>query len=151
MEPPNIVDLLRGEHAAIETLMEHIERLGVSWKASQLKDSTETLGELLARHATLEDALLFDQLNPRHAGLRETLAALRGEHNEMRAQVELVHGLREPEEIRGAIRELIAKVREHFAVEERVMFEMAGERLGAARLRELGEEWSRRRRLGVED
>jgi hemerythrin-like domain-containing protein len=45
------------------------------------------------------------------------------------------------------LRRLIEHTREHFAVEERVLFGLAKELLGTERLAELGEEFARRRGL----
>jgi hemerythrin-like domain-containing protein len=103
---------------------------------------------VLQAHAVEEDQLLFGSLGEPEPQLKSALDAMYGEHEQMRRMLEELRLARRAEPARALLRRLMELAREHFAVEERVLFGLVRERLGEARLRELGRAYARRR--GVE-
>lgn len=143
----NIIDALLGEHAALLTVFDHVQRFQSGWQLPQFGETCLLLESLLATHAILEDELLFDPITPDRGRFAETLRLMREEHDELRRLVgDLKHADTVPDS-RRLLNRLIEVAREHFAVEERVLFSMAAEVIGAPRLQKLGEEWALRRHL----
>lgn len=143
----NLVHLLQGEHASIRTAFDHSEKAVPSWSLSQLREGAALLESLLAAHSAAEDQLLFDALPPKHEGVRSTLEAMRDEHDRIAAAFREIHAQKSVVESRRLLLRLVAHVREHFAIEERVLFNLADETLGDAQLDVLGREFARRRGL----
>lgn len=145
----NIIDALIGEHAALLTVFDHIQRFQPGWQLAQFGEACLLLESLLATHAFLEDELLFDPITTDRGRFAETLRLMREEHDELRRLVsDLKHAETVPD-ARRLLNRLIEATREHFAVEERVLFGMAAEAIGAPRLHKLGEEWALRRQLSL--
>lgn len=143
----NIIDALLGEHATLLTVFNHIQKFQAGWDMAQFSETCLLLESLLATHGILEDELLFDPITPDHGRFAETLRLMREEHDELRRLAgDLKHAETVPE-ARSVLNRLIEAAREHFAVEERVLFGMAAEAIGAARLQKLGDEWAARRQL----
>ncbi|HBY60279.1 MAG TPA: hypothetical protein DEH78_10680 [Solibacterales bacterium] len=145
----NLIDALLGEHAALLTVFDHIQKFSSGWDLNQMLEAGALLESLILTHAYLEDELLFDMIPAVHPGLAETLKAMHQEHREMRALLRTLHEAETPREARTLIKRAIELASEHFAVEERVLFGLAGEVLGEARLGDLGQEWAERRHLSV--
>jgi len=144
----DLVDLLLGEHACILALMRHQERRLKSMSAAELRECGAALEAVLQAHAVEEDQLLFGSVGEPEPQLKSALDAMYGEHEQMRRMLEELRLARRAEPARALLRRLMELAREHFAVEERVLFGLVRERLGEARLRELGRAYARRR--GVE-
>lgn len=145
----NIIDALMGEHAALTTVFDHMRKYQSSWDLGRYHEAGELLSSLLATHAILEDELLFDPIMTGEGRLGQTLRIMRHEHDELR---HLVSGLFQTTEVIGArsvLDHLIEVTREHFALEERILFGMAAEVLGPDRLRQIGDEWALRRQLSL--
>jgi hypothetical protein len=145
----NLVNLLQGEHAGIRTAFDHTEKAAPAWTLSQLREGASLLESLLLAHSAAEDQLLFDSLPPKHEGVRTTLAAMRDEHDRIAAAFRQIHAEKSILESRRLLLRLIAHIRDHFAVEERVLFGLAQDTLGDAQLEVLGSEYARRRGLGL--
>jgi hemerythrin-like domain-containing protein len=145
----NLVHLLQGEHASIRTAFDHIEKAAPSWNFSQLREGAGILESLLLAHSTVEDQLLFDAIPPKHEGVRCALEAMRDEHNRIASAFRQIHTEKSVAESRRLLLRLVAHIREHFAVEERVLFGLAEQTLGDPQLEVLGLEFARRRGLGV--
>mgnify|MGYP005809852663 CR=1 FL=1 len=143
----NIIDALIGEHAALLTVLDHVEKFQVGWELRQYHEACDLLESLLATHASLEDELLFDPITPESGRLAEALNTTSDEHDELRLLVtDLKHAETVPE-ARRLLNRLVEVTREHFALEERVLFGLAAGVIGPGRLQRLGEEWALRRRL----
>ena len=143
----NIIDALIGEHAALLTVLEHIEKFQAGWQLQQYHEACSLLESLLATHAVLEDELLFDPITPQSGHFATTLQTMNEDHHELR---HLVGDLKYSETLPDARRlmnRLIEVTREHFAIEERVLFGLAAAILGAEKLQRLGDEWAARRHL----
>ena len=141
----NILDGLLGEHAAILTLFEHLERSVAHMDLAQLQESGTMLERVLMAHSVNEDRYLFDALAPVQGGLQETLEAMRDEHVQMAQELGLLRDCESEAAARGCLSRLIDLTREHFEVEERVLFLLVARHLGSEQLEQLGEDWKRQR------
>ncbi len=111
----------------------------------ELQECGAALEAVLQAHAVEEDQLLFGALGELPPAVRGTLDAMYGEHQEMRALLEELRGQREAVRARALLARLMELAREHFAVEERVLFGLVREWIGSVRLRELGSHYAGRR------
>jgi hemerythrin-like domain-containing protein len=141
----DLIDLLLGEHAALLSLFRHIDARLSAMDLRQLLAAGETVEAMLMAHGVEEDGLLFHSLPAEHRGVKQTLEAMFGEHKEQRTMLDELRGMETAESARRQLARVIEMTREHFAVEERVLFGLAKELLGEDRLSELGEEFARRR------
>lgn len=144
-QAPDLVALLIGEHAAILALLRRLETRLSSMSIDELRNAAEWLEHLMRNHAVDEDTLLFNALPASQRGVGDTLEAMHSEHEEQRILLESMHEMTEAPLARAKMRQVIEVTREHFAVEERVLFGLAQSILGADRLAELGCEFCRRR------
>lgn len=143
----DLIDLLLGEHGCLLSLFRHVEMRLASMNLKEIQSSGETIEALLMVHALEEDQLLFHALPVEQGGVRETLEAMFQEHNEQRRMLDELKEMSEPARARGQLARLIELTREHFAVEERVLFGLAKRVLDEDRRSELGAEYARRRGL----
>lgn len=111
----------------------------------ELQECGAALEAVLQAHAVEEDQLLFGSLGELPAAARGTLEAMYGEHQEMRALLEDLRKQRQAVRARALLARLMELAREHFAVEERVLFGLVREWITSDRLRELGSQYARRR------
>lgn len=111
----------------------------------ELQECGAALEAVLQAHAVEEDQLLFGALGELPAAVRGTLEAMYGEHQEMRALLEDLRKQRQAVRARALLARLMELAREHFAVEERVLFGLVREWVTSDRLRELGRQYARRR------
>jgi hemerythrin-like domain-containing protein len=96
-------------------------------------------------HAVTEDRYLFDALAPAQGGFHEVLDAMRGEHIQMAQELGLLRECESEAAARGCLARLIDVTREHFEVEERVLFSLVAKRLSGEQREQLGEGWKRHR------
>lgn len=141
----DLVTLLLGEHAAILGLFRGLEQRLASMTLDETRNAALLLEHLMRNHAVDEDTLLFGALPAAQRGVGDTLEAMQQEHEQQRVLLEAAHEAPDVATARSRMRKVIEISREHFAVEERVLFGLARELLGAARLSELGREFCRRR------
>jgi len=141
----NILDGLLGEHAAIMTLFEHLERSVAHMSLPQLQESGAMLERVLMAHSVNEDRYLFDALTPVQGGFQETLDAMRDEHVQMAQELGRLRECENEAAARGCLARLIDLTREHFEVEERVLFPLVARHIGSEQLEQLGEGWKRNR------
>lgn len=127
--------------------MQHQERRLPSMTLRELRECAAALEAVLQAHAIEEDQLLFGALGELPAAVRTTLEAMYGEHQEMRGLLEDLKRERQALRARAALARLMELAREHFAVEERVLFDLVRQWLSPERLRELGLQYARRRGL----
>lgn len=141
----DLIDLLLGEHGCILALMRHQERRMARMSLRELLECGAALEAVLQAHAVEEDQLLFGALGELPAAVRGTLEAMYGEHQEMRGLLDDLRKQRQAVRARAVLARLMELAREHFAVEERVLFGLVREWISGDRLRELGREYARRR------
>lgn len=140
-----LIDLLSGEHGCILALARSMESRLAGMGLAELKGCGAALEAVLQAHAVEEDHLLFGSLDSVPVALKSALEAMYGEHEEMRRILGELPRVRRAGQARLMLRRLIELVREHFAVEERILFGLVRERLSEERLRELGRQYARRR------
>ncbi len=143
----DVIDLLLGEHGCMLSLFRHIEMRLPNMSLDEIHAAGEALESLLMAHALEEDQLVFHALRVEQNGVKETLAAMAGEHNEQRRMLEELREQTEVVRARGQLGRLMELTREHFAVEERILFGLAKVVLDEDRRSELGQEYARRRGL----
>ena len=80
----DLIDLLLGEHASILTLFRHYEHRLATMDLASLRAAGSAVEAVLMAHAVDEDGLLFNSLPVDQRGVRDTLDAMCGEHNELR-------------------------------------------------------------------
>lgn len=145
----DLIDLLLGEHGCILALMRHQERRLARLNLRELQECGAAMEAVLQAHAVEEDQLLFGALGEVPAAVRGTLEAMYGEHQEMRAMLDELSKQRQAVRARALLGRLMELAREHFAVEERVLFGLVREWVGREKLQELGREYLRRRGMQV--
>jgi len=143
----NLIDALLGEHATLKTVFAHIEKFQAGWGLGQLQETAALLEDLLSAHGVLEDELLFDLLPANKEAMNHVLEAMRGEHHRLRGLVSELLSAEDERQAQRLLTQLVDLAREHFAVEERVLFHLASDHMGSERLQEAGREWARRREL----
>lgn len=129
----NILDELRRDHDRLRAEMADLE----SGAATQ-----ERLGRFvreLLTHASLEDELLFRELEHGLPGDHGPLAVMRDEHDRIEGSLARLGGA-DPadEEVRREISGMAALARDHFDKEEDVLFVFAERLIDGARLSALG-------------
>jgi hypothetical protein len=144
-----LIDLLLGEHGCILALMRHEERRLPSMSLRELKECGAAMEAVLQAHAVEEDQLLFGALGDVPPAVRATLEAMFGEHQEMRALLDELKTIRHALRARSLLARLFELAREHFAVEERVLFGLVRQWLAPEQLLQLGQEYARRRGLQI--
>jgi len=142
-----IIQLLLGEHAVLLTACEHLERVSAHLELEPLFEVARMVESLMVQHAVNEDELVFDALPPQAAGVEDALRSMRQDHDHIRAGFEQLYECTSVAEARRHLAKVFEHSRDHFAIEERVMFALAARTLGGKRLEELGAEWARRRHL----
>lgn len=140
-----LIDLLLGEHGCILALMSYQERRLPSMSLRELKECGAALDAVLQAHAIEEDQLLFGALGGVPPAVGATLEAMYGEHQEMRALLDQLKTARQTVRARSLLARLIEIAREHFAIEERVLFGLVRQWLAPETLARLGQEYARRR------
>lgn len=144
-----ITDALLGEHGVFYAQFSHLEQV-----VPQLADLAvvQAQGALLTAaletHAHLEDELLFSALEP-HLGQGGPLAMMRMEHQQIEEGLARLPGLGELVPARQLLLQVVQVARGHFAKEEQVLYPMAQQALGDAKLVELGTLWAAQREVVV--
>lgn len=147
---PDLVDLLLGEHGCVLALMRHQERRPAAMSLRELKECGAALDAVLEAHAVAEDQLLFGALRGLPPPVLSTFEAMYGEHQEMRRLLDELKQQRHAPRARSTLGRLMELAREHFAVEERVLFDLVRQWLAPELLRGLGREYARRRGLQMQ-
>jgi len=141
-----ITDVLRAEHAVFHNLFDYIE---VAAPRLKTLGEVKALGALVDKvhepHAKTEDDLFMEPLEHcfDQIGQNETFHA---EHLLIDKMLSQVQAARSAVEAKRCLLRAIARCREHFDKEERIVFPMAERVLKAKTLSELGEAWLKRRR-----
>lgn len=144
-----ITDALLGEHGVLYRLLDYCAEEAQDWDDATVRAAAGALAAALKSHAQIEDALLFTALDPFLPPGAGPVAVMRAEHEEIEGAVERLLGGVALEEGRALLERIAPLARQHFAKEEQVLFPMAEQRLGAARLEELGARWAEERGVAV--
>ena len=144
-----ITDVLRAEHAVFHNLFDHIEAvLPRTRTVAEVKSLATVVTTLLAPHTKTEDDLFMEPLEHcfDQIGQQETF---HDEHKLIDAELAKVMQARDLKPARQILLRAVARSREHFDKEERIVFPLAERILKAKTLGELGETWLRRREVAV--
>lgn len=148
----NLLHALLGEHGPLRHQLDALRLAAPRLADGELRAAVLVTAEAVESHARLEDELLFDALAASGAMPPGPVEAMRAEHE---AIVALLGQLLAPADTPGrpdpqrTVLRLVETVRHHFAHEEHVLFPLAAQHLGAARLEALGAEWAERRAVEI--
>lgn len=145
-----ITDALLGEHAIFYAQFEYLEK-SIPWAKdlTLVKSLGAMLTAALAPHAHMEDELLFVPLEAHINPEFGPLAVMRMEHNEIESSLVRLQELQDLAEAKNLLLHALQTARAHFAKEEQVLFQMAGQMLEANKLVQLGEKWAERRQVMI--
>lgn len=145
----NILDGLLGEHAAMLTMFEHLEQGAARMDLERLHEAGLLLERMVMTHSIAEDRYLFDVLPDviweKPGGLRDVLLVMRAEHKQLGHEFDELRETGIEAAARGCLCRVIDAVREHFEVEERVLFQVVAKQMSRRDLEELGSAWKRHR------
>ena len=141
----NILDGLLGEHVALLTLFEHLEQNAAQMDLERLHETGALVERVVVVHSMAEDRFLFDAVPAGEGGLRDALVAMHSEHKQLAQELDQLRGTISEAAARGCLMRVFAGIREHFEVEERVLFSEAALRISPEKLEELGAGWKRSR------
>jgi len=141
----NILDGLLGEHAVLLTLFEHLEQRAARMDLARLHEAGLLLEQVVMAHSIAEDRYLFDAVPESTGGLRDALLAMRAEHKELAREFDKLCGTGNEAAARGCLQRVFDAAREHFEVEERVLFQATARQISPKRLDALGSAWKRHR------
>lgn len=142
-----ITEGLLGEHALSYAIFDQVEVTAENARSlAEIAAIGRVVAGAVASHMELEDEVLFPALIERGQS-DGALDVLRAEHLEIELLNGAVSASTTLEEGRGVLLRLLYTLRDHFAKEERVLFPICERLLGDRELRDLGEDWARRRGL----
>jgi len=149
MSGMNILDGLLGEHVALLTVFEHVEHNAAHMDLERLREAGLLLEHAVMVHSIAEDRYLFDalpdaaaSLEPGKAGgLGAVLNAMRTEHKQLARDFDALRAAGTEAAARGCLWRVLEATREHFEVEERVLFRAVADQIGPDKLEELGSAW----------
>ena len=144
-----ITDALLGEHAVFYAQFDHLEQaIPAANSVAQVKSLGEMLAAALAGHAQLEEELLFKTLEP-HIGSMGPLAVMRMEHDQIEGGLEALPAVRDLEQAREVLLQIVEVARGHFAKEEQVLYPQASQALSTEKMLDLGAQWAALRGIVV--
>jgi len=127
------------------TLIEHLEQALARMDLERLHEAGALVEQVVMAHSIAEDKHLFDSLPTAAGGLQESMSAMQSEHRQLAHDFDQLRATTNEAAARGCLRRLFESVREHFGVEERVLFPVLARQIPRERLEELGSAWKRRR------
>jgi iron-sulfur cluster repair protein YtfE (RIC family) len=143
-----IIDALLGEHGAFYAIFNDLERdVPGMQEAAAIRAAGATLGAALATHATIENEVLFPEIE-RRVGPGGPLAVMRYEHDQIEGGLARLAGCGEAAAARVVLLGTLATAREHFAKEENILFPLAAQIL-EKEMERLGDMWAERRGVMV--
>jgi hemerythrin-like domain-containing protein len=145
-----LTDALLGEHAVIYELFEHVrDTIPNSDDIRDVHGAVAVVARLLVSHARIEEDMLFPHLDP-HLGEMGPLTVMRDEHRDIEDLLESAQRETDVAAAKATTSQLLDLAHEHFQKEEMVLFPLAREHLGEARLSELGDDWAVTRKVTVD-
>ena len=143
----DLLDALLGEHGLFYAMFEHMEQERPS-SLETLKAHARILDAALLSHAHLEESLLYPALEEL-IGPMGPLTVMRHEHEAIESELRRISSLGDADQARAALIRLLSVTRDHFGKEEEILFPMARQHVPQETLRQLGQQWSLRRQVGV--
>lgn len=145
-----ITDVLRAEHAVFHNLFDHIEAVLPRTKTlAEVKTLTTVAETLLAPHSKTEDDLFMDPLEHCFDQIGQS-DLFHEEHKLIDAELAKVQKARDLKTAKKLLLSAVARCRDHFDKEERIVFPLAEQTLKVKTLSELGLAWLRRRDVSAE-
>jgi hemerythrin-like domain-containing protein len=145
-----ITQALRGEHGAINPLLERIEIEAASASLETLQAFERMLSASLLTHAGIEDDVLrpsiIDYLPTPPGG-----PAALTDHERIARLLSRAETAATASEARDALRAAVAETRLHFKKEEEKIFPIAERRLSKYTQRRLAEQWAQIRRVDLRE
>ncbi|MCC6499982.1 MAG: hemerythrin domain-containing protein [Anaerolineales bacterium] len=147
-----ITDALLGEHGVFHFMLARIEQSLSALDALPAADSLSALQQrivlfasTLESHASIEDELLFNALEP-HLGIQGgPLAVMRIEHDQITDLLGKIESASDLASARALTAQMIQVTRGHFQKEEQALFRMARQCLSDDELAALGVKWAQKR------
>ncbi|WKZ48999.1 MAG: hemerythrin domain-containing protein [Anaerolineales bacterium] len=141
-----ITDALLGEHGVFHFMLARIEQsLPADASLSALQQRIVLFASTIESHASIEDELLFNALEP-HLGIQGgPLAVMRIEHDQITDLLGKIESASDLASAHALTAQMIQVTRGHFQKEEQALFRMARQFLSEDELESLGEKWSQRR------
>lgn len=140
-----ITDALLGEHGAITAQFSQIEAsLPHMGLVQEVREQAALLAAALLSHARLEDELLFDSVLAA-GGDPDLLERMAEQHALIAGALGEARGTNDLQRARTALLEAVSEAKDHFALEERMVFPLCEALLGERALLELGAVWGERR------
>lgn len=147
-----ITDALLGEHgvfhfmlARIEQSLSALDALPADASLSALQQRIVLFASTLESHASIEDELLFNSLEP-HLGIQGgPLAVMRIEHDQITDLLGKIESANDLASARALTAQMIQVTRGHFQKEEQALFRMARQFLSEDELSALGMKWAQKR------
>jgi hemerythrin-like domain-containing protein len=144
-----ITDALLGEHGVFYVQFRHLEEVLPQQRDLALVQAQGALlAAALETHAHLEGELLFSTLEP-HLGQGGPLAVMRLEHQQIEGGLARLPEVGDLGQARQLLLQVVETARGHFAKEEQIIYPMAHQALGEAKLEELGGLWAAQREVVV--
>jgi iron-sulfur cluster repair protein YtfE (RIC family) len=145
-----ITDAFLGEHGVFYAQFDALDStLGGEPGLDVVRAQVALLDAALAPHAQLENELLFEPLAEALGDAAGPVPVMLAEHDEIDAMLQRAARATSAQAARDLLRRVVELARDHFEKEERIAFPLAESVLSAEKLRRLGEEWSRRRRVSL--
>ncbi len=146
-----LTDALRGEHAVIYQLFDHVrETIAGSDDIQDIRNAVAVMERILLSHAQIEERLLFPNLEP-HLGQMGPLEVMRAEHRGIDELFDAAKQATDVGALKSVIGELLDLAHDHFAKEEHALFAMAQQFLDETELTALGDEWAASRKVALQD
>lgn len=145
-----ITDAFIAEHEEIAAEFDHLEATipSEAKTLAEIRTPGAKLAALLAKHAELEDQLLFAAIESK-MGSDESVKKVRDDHNRIEQLMQDVLGhlgdIKRMGHARRTLLQAIKVARTHFSREEKETFPLAEEILGEEKLLELGAQWDEMR------
>lgn len=145
-----ITDALIGEHGVFHFMLARIEQsLPAADSLSALQQRIVLFASTLESHASIEDELLFNALEP-HLGIQGgPLAVMRIEHDQITDLLGKIESASDLASARALTAQMIQVTRGHFQKEEQALFRMARQYLSDDELSSLGTQWSQYRKIDL--
>lgn len=136
-----VTDAFLGEHAVFYGQFDQCQAVMPSADLDALKQRAALIASALVPHAHLENDLLFAALDARSVP-PAILAVMRQEHEAIDGGLARIQTMRDCDQARELLTEVIAAARAHFEKEERVLFPLAARALSNEEQLRLGAEWA---------
>ena len=142
-----VTDAYLGEHAVFYRLFGHMEDSVESWNRVELRVFARALFRTLVTHGESEDEFLLRALEPMLGTQPGPLHSMRHDHDEIERLLREAMAVADVKTARLRLREAVARARDHFAKEEKILFPAAIQKLGSEALKDLASHWAQEEKI----